>query len=107
MHKVLFVGLITASAVAMIGPAVAARAQDARATFIRSCVAQMDMSEGACSCVADRAATQLDAQSVAYLEIQANNGPVAAAAAKKLSGKEIAGIDKFMRTVPDQCQKAK
>jgi len=106
MRTILAAGLMVAVATASL-PAIAAGATDGRTGFIKSCVAQMDMSQAACGCVADNAEKMLDSQSVAYLEIQANNGPVAAAAAKKLTGSEIAKIDKFMRTVPDQCQAAK
>jgi len=105
MRTILAVGLMMTAAASL--PAMAAGAVDGRTGFIKSCVAQMDMSQTACGCVADNAAKMLDNQSVAYLEIQANNGPVAAAAAKKLTGSEIAKIDKFMRTVPDRCQAAK
>ena len=106
MRTILAVGLMVAAAAASL-PAMAAQSADGRTAFIKSCVAQMDMSQAACGCVADNAEKMLDSQSVAYLEIQANNGPVAAAAAKKLTGGEIAKIDKFMRSVPDQCQAAK
>jgi hypothetical protein len=104
--RTILVGLMMTVAAASL-PAMAAGAIDGRTGFIQSCVAQMDMSQAACGCVADNAEKMLDSQSVAYLEIQANNGPVAAAAAKKLTGGEIAKIDKFMRSVPDQCQAAK
>jgi hypothetical protein len=111
MGKSMRVGFILGLAIAGVAlagvPAMAARPVDARTGFIQSCVAQMDMSQGACGCVADKAEQMLDTPSVAYLEIQANNGPVAAAAAKRLTGSEIAKIDKFMRSVPDQCQAGK
>ena len=96
-------GLVLLTAAA---PATAAPAGNAMAGFVKSCQTQMYMSQVACSCMAAKAEAELDAKEVAYLSIPGNDGPAAAAATKSMSGAEIARIDKFMRSAPDQCQKA-
>ena len=47
----------------------------------------------------------LDDKQIAYLSIPGDNGPMAVAATRGMKASEIAQIDKFMRTVPEQCQK--
>lgn len=105
MRTLIAIGLLTLGALAAPMSAGPASAQTLDKAFIKSCQLQMDLSQAACTCVASRASSMLDAKSIAYLEIQANNGPAAAAAAKQLTAKETASIDHFMRTVPDQCSK--
>ena len=99
--------LLFAAAMFTTVPAHAAQAPDPRTGFIKSCQTQMYMSAAACGCMADKAAQQLDAQGIAYLSLPALDVVHSAAMAKSMSGSEMARIDKFMRTAPDQCQAAK
>ncbi len=95
-------------AASLVAPAAfAAPAPDLRTSFIKSCQTQMYMSGAACGCLADKAAQQLDAKGMQYLSLQALDVANSTALAKSMSGAEIAKIDHFMRTAPDQCQAAK
>jgi hypothetical protein len=97
------IGLVGASA-----PAIAARPPaDPLAGFAKSCQTQMYMSAPACACVVAKAKADLDDKEIAYLSIAGYNGPEAAAAAKAMSGAEIANVDKFMHTAVPQCEGAK
>jgi hypothetical protein len=85
-------------------PAVAAA--DPMGAFAKSCQTQMFMSASACACMAQKARAELDAKELTYLSIPGANGPAAARAAEGMSRSEIARVDHFMRTAPEQCQKA-
>ena len=99
---VVLVGLAGASA-----PAVAARPVDPLAAFAKSCQTQMYMSAPACACMVAKAKATLDDKEMAYLSIAGYDGPDAAAAAKAMTGAEIARVDKFMHTAPQQCEGVK
>jgi len=98
---VLTVGVVLVASL----PAMAA--SDPMAAFAKSCQTQMYMSAAACACMEQKAKAELDAREIAYLSIPGANGPAAAKAAEGMSGKEIAGVDHFMRTATQQCQKAR
>ncbi len=84
-------------------PASAAPPRDG---FIKSCQAQMYMSQAACGCLADKAEKQLDADGIAYLSLAATDVTHTAAAAKAMSPAQMAKIDKFMKTEPHACEAA-
>ncbi len=90
---------------ALAAPAFAAGTPDLHAALLKSCQTQMYLSGGACTCLVAKAEAELDPKQIAYLTIPGSDGPDAAKAAESLSGSEIGRIDKFMRSVPDQCQK--
>ena len=107
MRKLMVVGLLVSALLGTASAGVAATAPSGRAGLIRSCQTQMYMSAAACSCLADKAAVQLDATAIAYLSLQALDVTHSAAMAKSMSGAERNKIDAFMKKVPDQCQAAK
>ncbi|HTJ57525.1 MAG TPA: hypothetical protein VL418_08190 [Devosiaceae bacterium] len=104
MRTILIAGF-TISALAASLPALAAPPAGL-AGLMHSCQTQMYMSVAACSCLLAKAQAQLDDKQIAYLSIPGDNGPMAVAATRGMRASEIAQIDKFMRTVPEQCQKA-
>ncbi|MDR3471799.1 MAG: hypothetical protein P4M09_08945 [Devosia sp.] len=75
--------------------------------FAKSCQTQMYMSQAACGCVVSKAKAQLDSKEIVYLSIPGAAGPEAAAAAKEMTGAELANVDKFMHTAVPQCEGAK
>jgi hypothetical protein len=96
---VLAAGLMLAASL----PAMAAA--DPMAAFARSCQTQMFMSAAACACMVQKARAELDGKELTYLSIPGANGPAAARAAEGMSRSELARVDHFMRTAPEQCQK--
>ncbi len=82
--------------------AVEARA-DERKDVIKSCRQQMYLSEGACSCLADRALAQLDARQRQWLTVGAVDIVKSAALSKSMSSADMGKIDTFMKQTPDQC----
>jgi hypothetical protein len=82
-------------------------AGDPMAAFAKSCQTQMYMSASACACMVQKARAGLDARELAYLSIPGANGPAAAKAAEGMTPAEIARVDHFMRTAPEQCQNAR
>lgn len=101
------IGASLAILVASLPAAAAAPVPNAMAGFVKSCQTQMYMSQAACACMAQRAATELDAREIAYLSVPGNNGPAAAAATRAMNSGEIARVDKFMRSAPPACEGAK
>jgi len=95
--------LILAAAL-LATPAWAAKAPDARAGFVKSCETQMYYSTAVCTCMADKAATELDATAIAYLSLPALDVAHSTAMAKAMSGSDRNKIDSFMKTAPHQCQ---
>ena len=91
------------AALLLATPAWAAKAPDARAGFIKSCETQMYYSAAVCACMAEKAATELDATGVAYLSLPALDVVHSAAMAKAMSGSDRNKIDSFMKTAPHQC----
>ena len=107
MHMLTVTGVVVSALLGTVSAGVAATPSNPRDGLIRSCVTQMYMSQAACSCLADKAALQLDATAITYLSLQALDVTHSAAMAKAMTGAERNKIDNFMRTVPDQCQAAK
>jgi len=107
MRKLVVVGLVVSALLGTASTGLGATPSDGRAGLIRSCQTQMYMSAAACSCLADKAAVQLDATAIAYISLPALDVDKSTAMAKSMTGAERNKIDNFMRTVPDQCQAAK
>ena len=102
MRAALVLGLVIVGAVAPVQAA----APDARTSFIKSCVTQMYYPQTVCACMADKAATSIGPQGMAYLSLQALDVAHSTAMSKAMSGSERNKIDAFMKTAPHQCEKA-
>jgi hypothetical protein len=100
-HLAAAVSLAILAATAL--PAMAATAPDSRTAFIKSCVTQMYYSQAVCTCMADKAATAIGLEGIAYLSLQALDVVHSAAMSKSMSASERNKIDSFMKTAPHQC----
>ena len=107
MRHLLAIGLAAATLAATGGPVLAAKAADAHAAFIKSCVTQMYYSEAVCSCMADNAPAAIGEEGMAYLSLPALDVAHSTAMAKQMSASERNRIDTFMKTAPHQCRGAK
>ena len=87
--------------------AYAAMDKPAHEAFVARCQTSMYMSKAQCTCMADLAATKLDDLSIAYLSQDPLDVKTSAAMSKKMTGKELASIDSFMKTAPHACAGAK
>ena len=83
--------------------AFAAAPVNERTEIIKSCKAQMYLSEGACTCLADHALAELDAKQRQWLVVGAVDVVKSAALSKSMSTAEMGKIDAFMKRTPDQC----
>ncbi len=79
----------------------------ARAKFIARCEKSMYMSAGECGCMADIADKKLDDLAIAYLSLDPLDVRNSAAMSKKMTAKELAAVDGFMKTAPHSCKGAK
>jgi hypothetical protein len=107
MRHLLTAGILVAALAIGDTPAIAAKAPDARTGFIKSCVTQMYYSEAVCGCMADKAATAIGPEGIAYLSLQALDVTHSAAMSKQMSVSERNKIDNFMKNAPHQCEGAK
>jgi len=106
MRRVLVAGLVVLSVIAS-SSAFAAMDKPVRAKFITRCQTSMYMSAGECGCMADIADKKLDDLAIAYLSLDPLDVTNSAAMSKKMSGKELAEVDSFMKSAPHSCKGAK
>jgi hypothetical protein len=106
MRRIL-VSLIVVASVLITSTALAAMDKGAHDKFVGRCKASMYMSGAQCSCMADIASRKLDALAIAYLSLDPLDVRHSAAMSKKMTGKELASIDSFMKTAPHACKGAK
>jgi hypothetical protein len=78
-----------------------------RTKFIGKCEKQMYETAAVCGCMADIAAKTLSDVAVAYLSLDALDPKNAVALSEKMTSKEVASVDKFMKTAPHTCAEAK
>ena len=77
-----------------------------RTKFITKCEKQMYETAGVCGCMADIASKTLSDTAIAYLSLDALDPKNAVALSEKMTSKEIASVDKFMKTAPHTCASA-
>ena len=106
MRRVLVAGLVVLSVLAS-SSAFAAMDKTARVKFVARCQTSMYMSAGECGCMADIADKKLDDLAIAYLSLDPLDVRNSAAMSKKMTGKELAAVDAFMKTAPHTCKGAK
>lgn len=95
--------LALAGAVVAGGAGAAVAAPVTRDAIIRSCVSQMFLSQPACACLAEEAGRELDPLQQAWLALGATDVAESAPISKRMTAAELREVDRFMRTVPDQC----
>ncbi len=105
MRHVIAAGLLLASTVASSG-VFAEMTAPVRAKFVSQCEKQMYYSAPVCSCMADIADKTLDDLAIAYLSLDALDVVHSAGFSKQMTAKELASVDKFMKTAPHTCAKA-
>ena len=106
MRRILVASLVIASVLAS-STAFAAMDKPTRTKFIARCEKSMFMSAGECGCMADIADKKLDDLAIAYLSLDPLDVTNSAAMSKKMTGKELAAIDNYMKTAPHSCKGAK
>ena len=77
-----------------------------RTQFIAKCQKQMYETAPVCGCMADIASKTLSDTAIAYLSLDALDPKNAVALSEKMTSKEIASVDKFMKTAPHTCASA-
>jgi hypothetical protein len=102
----LAVGLIVASVLAS-SSAFAAMDRPTHERFVARCEKSMYMSAGECGCMAGIADKKLDDLAIAYLSLDPLDVRNSAAMSKKMTAKELASVDNFMKTAPHTCKGAK
>ena len=102
IYTALFVGSVVVSS-----SSYAAMDKPAHDSFVARCQTSMYMSKAQCTCMADIAGKKLDDLSLAYLSQDPLDVKNSAAMSKKMTGKELASIDNFMKTAPHACSGAK
>ena len=106
MLRLLVVGLVGLS-VGASSAAFAAMDKPTQARFIARCETSMYMPAAQCTCMAGIADKKLDALAIAYLSLDPLDVTHSAAMSKKMTGKELASVDSFMKTAPHACKGAK
>jgi len=106
MRRIFVAGLLIVSVLAS-STAFGAMTKDVRTKFVAQCQAGMYLPKAQCSCMADIADKKLDDLSIAYLSLPSLDPVHAAAISKKMTGKELASVDNFMKTAPHTCKSAK
>jgi len=77
-----------------------------RTQFIAKCQKQMYETAPVCGCMADIASKTLSDTAIAYLSLDALDPKNAVALSERMTSKEIASVDKFMKTAPHTCASA-
>ena len=106
MRHILVAGILVASVLAS-SVSYGAMDKPARTKFVARCQTSMYMTSGECGCMADLADKKLDDLAIAYLSLDPLDVRNSAAMSKKMTGKELAEIDNFMKTAPHSCKGAK
>ena len=106
MRRLLVAGFIIASVLAS-SSAFAAMDKNVHTKFVARCQSSMYMTGGECGCMADIADKKLDDLAIAYLSLDPLDVTNSAAMSKKMSGKELAEVDSFMKSAPHSCKGAK
>lgn len=106
MRRILVAGLLVVSVLSS-SVAFGAMTKEVRTKFVTMCEKQMLMSGAQCGCMADIADKTLDDLVIAYESLEANDVVHSAAMSKQMTAAELASADKFMRTAPNQCKRAK
>ena len=101
------VALVLVASILASSSAFAAMDKTARVKFVARCQTSMYMSAGECGCMADIADKKLDDLAIAYLSLDPLDVRNSAAMSKKMTGKELAAVDAFMKTAPHTCKGAK
>jgi hypothetical protein len=81
----------------------AAMTNEAKTKFIHRCVESMYYPNAQCTCMAGIADKKLDDLSIAYLSLDPLDVTNSAAMSKKMTSKELASVDNFMKTAPHSC----
>ena len=87
--------------------AFAAMDKPTRDKFVSRCQTSMYMSGAQCGCMAAVADKKLDDLAIAYLSLDPLDVRNSAAMSKKMTSKELASVDNFMKTAPHQCKDAR
>lgn len=106
MRRVML-SLVLLATVLASSSALASMDKQARAKFVARCQTSMYMSGAQCSCMAGIADRKLDDLAIAYLSLDPLDVRNSSAMSKKMSGRELASVDNFMKTAPHQCKGAK
>ena len=106
MRIVIALGLAAASLVVSTA-SFAEMTPQLRTKFVTKCEKQMYETAAVCGCMADLAAQKLSDVAIAYLSLDALDPKNAVALSEKMTGKEIASVDNFMKTAPHICAGAK
>jgi hypothetical protein len=77
-----------------------------RTKFISKCEKQMYETAPVCGCMADIASKTLSDTAIAYLSLDALDPKNAVALTEKMTPKEVASVDKFMKIAPHTCASA-
>lgn len=104
--RLLVAGLIVASVLGS-SSVFAAMDKPTHDRFVSRCETSMYMSAGECSCMAGIADKKLDDLAIAYLSLDPLDVRNSAAMSKKMTGRERASIDNFMKTAPHTCKGAR
>jgi hypothetical protein len=108
MRQFLIAVALCASALSLsVSTADAAMTKQAKDKFVTRCVKSMYYPNAQCVCMAGIADKKLDDLSIAYLSLDPLDVRNSAAMSKKMTGKELAAVDNFMKTVPHSCAGAK